>query len=690
MSQSPETAEDENNPDYRRGWAKIFQMIRSGSSWSGKERNCAYLNTGDGGFANISVASGVDFPDDGRGLAFGDWDHDGDLDFWISNRTAPRLRFMRNDQPQTNHFVSLRLHGNGKTTNRDAVGARVEVYVTGDEKHPVAKTLRAGEGFLSQNSKWMHFGLGDTSKVERVIVHWPGGERETFGNVKLDTRQVLTQGSGKSKVVDEPKQVQALSAKEQKPVPYSDQAILRLITPLEFPTLAYTNWEGSTKPINVANGKPMLVNLWASWCLPCLKELQDFSHNQEKIKNSGLDILALSVDGLNDDRSTYEEAAQQIKKMDFPFSTGRASLPLINLLQSIHDLQTPVRRPLPLPTSFLIDGKGRLITIYKGPVSVEEVLKDLSAPIDSPVDRYQRASILAGRTVDGESAQAALNGMEALKYRKFSDFFQRIGQKRFAANQLNRVVEIWPESAGVRTEFASALMQIGQNASALKQLEEVLRLEPDYPPAQVPMAEIFLKQNRMEDAVTHFNKAILLQSNNPQLFFGRGIALSALRKTTSAVEDFTRVVELAPNYFPVFNRRGTNYEKLGEFKLAAEDFRRAIALNGKGAQAYNNLAWLQATCPDPEFRNGEQALANANKAASLFANDNFFVLDTLAAAYAENDQFKKAVEYERKAIEQAPRSATPPLTERLKLYQSGKPYRTNPPLSKNGVPKGSS
>ena len=121
------------------------------------------------------------------------------------------------------------------------------------------------------------------------------------------------------------------------------------------------------------------------------------------------------------------------------------------------------------------------------------------------------------------------------------------------------------------------------------------------------MAELFLKQNRMEDAVKHFNKAILLKSENPKLFFGRGIALSALGKISKAIEDFTRVVELAPNFFPVFNRRGTNYEKLAKFKLAAEDFHRAIALNEQDAQAYNNLAWLQATCPDPEFRNGKQS-----------------------------------------------------------------------------------
>ena len=675
MSQSPENSEDKNNPNYRRGWAKIFQMIRSGASWSGHERNCAYLNTGDGGFANISVASGIDFPDDGRGLAFSDWDHDGDLDFWISNRTAPRLRFMRNDGPLTNHFVTVRLLGKGKTTNHDAIGARVEVYAEGSEDRPIMKTLRAGEGFLSQNSKWLHFGLGNAPGVSRVVVHWPGGKSETFDHVVLDTRQILAQGSGVSKRVEEPKPILTLFTKEQDPVPYSDQAVLRLITPLEVPNLAYQNWTGSNRIIDTQNGKPKLINLWASWCLPCLKELQDFSRSQEKIEQAGLDILALSVDGLNDERSTYEDAEKQSNAMNLPFSTGRATIPLLNTLQSIHDLQTPVRRPLPLPTSFLIDAQGRLITIYKGPVDVDEVLKDLNAPLDSPLERFDRAAILPGRTLDDEPALATLNGMEALKYRKFADFFRRLGQKKYAVAQLKHIVDIWPESAGVRTELASALLQSGRDAEALKQLEATIRIEPDYPPAQVALAKLLLKQNRTADALTHFDKANALQPENPEILFSRGIALSALGKTEQAIDDFTQVVLLAPHFVPVFHRRGANYEKLGKFDRAEEDFNQAITLNPKDAQGYNNLAWLQATCFDPAFRDGKKALANAKKAMTLFSNDNFFVLDTMAAAYAEAGQYKKAVEWQLKAIQRAPENAREPLTDRLKIYRSDKPYR---------------
>ena len=83
-----------------------------GRSFSGRERNCCFLNTGGKRFATVSAISGFDFIDDGRGIAVTDWDSDGDLDMWISNRNAPRLRLMRNDLVTPNHFLRMRLVGN--------------------------------------------------------------------------------------------------------------------------------------------------------------------------------------------------------------------------------------------------------------------------------------------------------------------------------------------------------------------------------------------------------------------------------------------------------------------------------------------------------------------------------------------------------------------------------------------------
>ena len=83
-------------------------MIVRGRSFSGFERHCAFLNVGsnpDGKlapFANVSAATGFDFIDDGRALARVDWDRDGDLDFWTTNRQAPRLRLLKNNLPSGN------------------------------------------------------------------------------------------------------------------------------------------------------------------------------------------------------------------------------------------------------------------------------------------------------------------------------------------------------------------------------------------------------------------------------------------------------------------------------------------------------------------------------------------------------------------------------------------------------------
>ena len=134
------------------------EMLRDGVSQSGHERNCCFLNTGAARFANISAAAGLDHIGDGRAYALVDWDHDGDLALWATNRNGPRVQFLRNNSGSDQHFLALKLEGNGTTSNRDAIGARVEAVLanpksglssqeTGQNPKSI-KTLRAGEGFL--------------------------------------------------------------------------------------------------------------------------------------------------------------------------------------------------------------------------------------------------------------------------------------------------------------------------------------------------------------------------------------------------------------------------------------------------------------------------------------------------------------------------------------------------------------
>ncbi len=110
----------------------------------------------------------------------------------------------------------------------------------------------------------------------------------------------------------------------------------------------------------------------------------------------------------------------------------------------------------------------------------------------------------------------------------------------------------------------------------------------------------------------------------------------------------------------------------------------------------NGIAWLQATCPDAEFRDGTKAVQNATKAYELTKHRDHYNVDILAAAYAETSGFDLAVKWQKKAIdllqekidslseEQRSRwvATRAEYESRLRLYQSGKPYHESSPEDK--------
>ncbi|HUS38254.1 MAG TPA: VCBS repeat-containing protein, partial [Pirellulales bacterium] len=79
-----------------------MNALKRGVSWSGREPNRCFLNLGNSKFSDISGVSGLDSEGDGRAAAIVDWDRDGDLDIWLTNRTAPRLSLLRNNIGQEN------------------------------------------------------------------------------------------------------------------------------------------------------------------------------------------------------------------------------------------------------------------------------------------------------------------------------------------------------------------------------------------------------------------------------------------------------------------------------------------------------------------------------------------------------------------------------------------------------------
>ncbi len=488
-------------------------MILEGGSLSGRERHCLFLNTRGQRFGNISGVSGLDFPDDGRGMAVVDWDQDGDLDVWLSNRTGPQVRFMRNDTPSDAHFLAVRLRG--LSCNRDGIGARLELVLKNQGQHKLIKTLRAGEGYLSQSSKWIHFGLGSSTEIDRLTVRWPGGETQSFTGLSADRRYRLTQGIDMAEAWGPRRQSPALKSSRLDPPPAdggSARAWLSARVPLE--GLTYSEFGDRERSLQEFLGKPVLLNLWASWCPPCIQELGEFSRRQHVLRQSGLSIVALSVDELGDSGGRPHELLTRIK---FPFASGRADPWLLHRLEMVRNRLFAWRQPFAVPTSFLIDARGWLAAIYTGPVTVDQLLKDLNLLGEPPEQLQTRALPFKGRwltSITPISKEQWDRDLASAYYNVGLDL-TRDGRLQQAVDQYLQALALNPQDANAHHNLGAVYARQGRLSQAIAQYRQVLRLRPESVQARSNLGVILAQRGDREEAVAQFRAALGRRPDHP-------------------------------------------------------------------------------------------------------------------------------------------------------------------------------
>jgi hypothetical protein len=151
-----------------------------------------FLNTGNGAFRDIAMELGGAFavPRVARGLAYGDFDRDGDSDILITTNNGPALLF-RNDQ--THGHRSIRFHLRGTESNRDAIGATVRVFI-GDSVQ--SRLVKGGSSYLSQSELPVTFGLGEADRIDRIEILWPNGLREEYRDLEAGRGYECVEGEG--------------------------------------------------------------------------------------------------------------------------------------------------------------------------------------------------------------------------------------------------------------------------------------------------------------------------------------------------------------------------------------------------------------------------------------------------------------------------------------------------------------
>jgi enediyne biosynthesis protein E4 len=146
-----------------------------------------FLNDGKGKFRDVAQRAGGGFaePKLGRGLAYGDFDRDGDLDLLITTNHGPAFLY-RNDVLTGNRPLRIRLVGT--KSNRDAIGAVVRISTPEGTQ---SRMVRTGSSYLSQSELALTFGLGHRTRADRIMIEWPGGKTQEFKNVAVGSYECI-------------------------------------------------------------------------------------------------------------------------------------------------------------------------------------------------------------------------------------------------------------------------------------------------------------------------------------------------------------------------------------------------------------------------------------------------------------------------------------------------------------------
>jgi Tfp pilus assembly protein PilF len=243
---------------------------------------------------------------------------------------------------------------------------------------------------------------------------------------------------------------------------------------------------------------------------------------------------------------------------------------------------------------------------------------------------------------------------------------------------------------------AEAYLLAGKPEQALADVDRVLKKQPERVAAHRIRAEVYANLGRLPEAIGEM--AQIARAMPDQIGLKMQLALYYLvnKQPLEAIASYSSVLDVDPKNFLALRNRADTYLSMGEHAPAAADFQRALEINPEDTQLLNNYAWLLATSPRDQVRNGKQAIELATKACKMTQFKQSHILSTLAASYAEAGDFAAAVKWSQEAVALAAAAGktngdSPPdeqpvpgegneeirvqLAAELASYQQGKPWR---------------
>ncbi len=629
VARSPDQAKPSSQ--YEQAWAAINELIRADGTWSGYERNIVYANNGEGRFSDISGAIGLDFMEDGRSFALSDFDHDGRQEAFLKNRNAPQLRVLKNVMEELPALIVFSLRG--KKSNRDAIGAVISLQTRNGRQ---MRSVQAGSGFLSQHSKEIFFGLGNTSEsVISVSIKWPSGLMQEVDDLPVNHRIFIEEGSDQRRVepfvrsrsrpylpTDEGKLL-ARSVREPELLPQAAETWL--LAPIDAPDFALPTLNGQAMSLASLRGGPVLLHFWATAAEQSKQDLRSLNGRHKSWLAAGLHLVSVNVD--EPGRQANLPGLLRDLRVSFPILRGSEEVAAIyNIL---YRLIFDRHRDLTLPTSFLINSRGEIIKLYQGPLNVQQVERDVREIPQTLAQRVAKALPFRGITdaVDygrnylsygsvyfqrGYMDQAGASFQIALRDDPASaEAMYGLGSVYLNQQKSNEARDCFKRALQLNAAYPDTMANSwnnlgllaageGQKQEAADDFKQALKLSPDHSIALVNLGSAYRQLKEWEEAGKVYKHAIAVNPNDPEANYGLGMVYAQAGDTERAFDLLQLALKLRPKYPEALNNLGILYLRTERRDLAIASFEECIRIAPAFDQAYLNLARIRAIEGHPD------------------------------------------------------------------------------------------
>ena len=551
---------------YDDAWRAINQLLIHGSIAS-RQRNVFLRNDGHGGFDDVSGSVGLDLDQDGRSFAVFDIDHDGDPDLAVmAARQAPQLRVFRNDFAGKGASLSIRLVGTA--SNRDAIGARVSVET---DRLRRTRMVQAGSGFLSQHSKELLFGLGQSQRILKVTVDWPSGRSQVFTDVPIGSRLRLVEGNNleteKFAPTATPKVAPARSENASPP------EATWLYEPFPAPDFSLQDLRGQTRSLAAMKGRPALLLFWSANVAAARQALDALARGTDALAKAGVGSLAIALDAPAD-----LSRVRAVSPPSVPTVLASSETALAYALLNRHLFMN--RQDLQLPTAMLLDASGRVVRVYRKHVDVPSVVRDAAGIDESAVERLARAVPFLGTLYSAAGRRNYLPyGRELLDQ----------GLEAAAIVAFDRAAQASPSGATLY-RLGTLLAKTGETERARGTFERALALEPQLAEANNDLGALLAQGGDLQAAIAHFRAALASTPDYPDALNNLGYALLLTGHDDEARALYEKALALQPDFPEALNNLGLLRGRNGDLDGAERHFRAALARRDDYGEAANNLA----------------------------------------------------------------------------------------------------